>query len=1120
MSERCPAAQDLAAYVEGTLPPDEADALTRHLARCGECAGVLAGGLLFAAEARQHHEPPRQRRLVPAALAAFAAVVAAGVGIGIGIGWNGADESPRHGLTAVAASRRPVLPRLTGGFRWAAPPEPTRGIGAGAGVDPAVWDYLAAADRARLQAASDGAPGPLGDLGVGHLLLGNSDAAVEALARAVAAAPGDARLLSDLGGARLARGLRADDAGDLATALETIDRALAREPRLPEALFNRALALAALHLPHTATRAWDAYLAVDAESPWAAEARQRRQTVESPEPPPAAAVTAELLAAAEGDGGEPLAGLVRRYRHQAQRLVQERLLPRAGAATAAGDEAGAARNLALAGALGREWERQTGDSSLRAAVDELAGASGPGRQRLAVAHRELGAAIAHHDAMQTAAARAAAERACAGFAAATSPLEAWAWLARLRIAAYGSEGEQAAAFAALERLAAEHPLDPATRARVAWAEGLIRSRRGELAAAIPAYAEALALLERLGDAEAESWMRSLLAEAHSYAGDGRAAWRYRALSLAAATRLPDRDRALLIRLTAAVSALVEERPHVALALLDEIAAEPPSGPAWQPAEIHLWRARAQLAVGRAGEAAAEAARAVAWAELADDPAVRRRLGAELAVVRGMAASDPAAAVAALSAAIAGLRDTGIALRLPETLARRAEAYLALGRLDEAERDLAVALARLAPPAVEATPAEQLWGTSPLAAARIHDAMVALQLRRGRPALAFAYAELARARGQAAAAGGAARAPAAASPAPAASGLAELEERLDPGTTVLAYALLPDRAVAWRVRRGATALVALPASPERLAHLSATLTADLAAGAWSPATRAAAQELYRALVAPARLDSDTRRLVVLPDGELHRVPFAALVDPTSGRFLVEERELVTAVSAAQYLQAAARSTPRRAPDGPPPSVLVLGADQADPVLFPDLPRLHAVAAEAREVAALYPAAELRVGGTATRAALDTPAGAPQVVHFAGHAVANPRLPSRAGLALARGPRAEPGVLFAADVPRLSLAGTRVVVLAACATAAGVAGDDGAPLSLARAFLAADVPAVVATLWPVADGRTAALSLALHRRLSRGEDAATALRAAQRELLGSDDPELRSPAAWAAFQALGG
>ena len=105
-------------------------------------------------------------------------------------------------------------------------------------------------------------------------------------------------------------------------------------------------------------------------------------------------------------------------------------------------------------------------------------------------------------------------------------------------------------------------------------------------------------------------------------------------------------------------------------------------------------------------------------------------------------------------------------------------------------------------------------------------------------------------------------------------------------------------------------------------------------------------------------------------------------------------------------------------------------------------------------------------------------------------------------------------------RLPLARTRTLMLASCGGTAGPLGRPEGRLSLPRAFLSANVPSVVVSLWPVGDRRSVELLAGLHTRLRAGDDPAAALRHAQLRLLDSRDPRLRSPATWALFQALGG
>jgi CHAT domain-containing protein len=77
-----------------------------------------------------------------------------------------------------------------------------------------------------------------------------------------------------------------------------------------------------------------------------------------------------------------------------------------------------------------------------------------------------------------------------------------------------------------------------------------------------------------------------------------------------------------------------------------------------------------------------------------------------------------------------------------------------------------------------------------------------------------------------------------------------------------------------------------------------------------------------------------------------------------------------------------------------------------------------------------------------------------------------------------------------------------------------------LSLARPFLAAGVPNVVASLWDIDDSVSRRFFIAFHRALLTEKDPVLALRTAQISLLRGDDAALAHPASWAAFVSMGG
>jgi Flp pilus assembly protein TadD len=121
--------------------------------------------------------------------------------------------------------------------------------------------------------AATRSPRTLHDFGVASAINGELDRGIALLEQAADQPTSDARMESDLAAVYLARGTRDGNRQDFEKALSATDRAVMSQPELPEALFNRALALERLSLRPEARAAWLDYLQVDGQSAWAAEAR-------------------------------------------------------------------------------------------------------------------------------------------------------------------------------------------------------------------------------------------------------------------------------------------------------------------------------------------------------------------------------------------------------------------------------------------------------------------------------------------------------------------------------------------------------------------------------------------------------------------------------------------------------------------------------------------------------------------------------------------------------------------------------------------------------------------------------------------------------------------------------
>ena len=266
----------------------------------------------------------------------------------------------------------------------------------------------------------------------------------------------------------------------------------------------------------------------------------------------------------------------------------------------------------------------------------------------------------------------------------------------------------------------------------------------------------------------------------------------------------------------------------------------------------------------------------------------------------------------------------------------------------------------------------------------------------------------------------------------------------------------------------------------------------------------AQRLYDLLVRPVEgvlAGGRVSTLVIVPDGILRTVPFAALHD--GARFLIE-RYAVAIVPGLRLVD------PR--PLAPGKSrAFVLGLSQGREG-FPALPN---VASETEEVHELQ-------GGTTllnrafvrARFARDLRNEDYGVVHIASHGEFGSD-PSQTFVLAYDGRLTLDDLENSIKLARFRDPGVELLVLDACQTAVG---DDRAALGLAGLALKAGARSALATLWSVSDQATAPLVVDFYRKLDGGAvSKARALQAAQRDLLA--DPLLSHPAYWAPFLLIG-
>jgi CHAT domain-containing protein len=348
---------------------------------------------------------------------------------------------------------------------------------------------------------------------------------------------------------------------------------------------------------------------------------------------------------------------------------------------------------------------------------------------------------------------------------------------------------------------------------------------------------------------------------------------------------------------------------------------------------------------------------------------------------------------------------------------------------------------------------------------------------------------------------------------------QLQKRLPASTVLLEYVMADPNSYC----------LAISASGSRIVHLGSKARIDALVRSYLKSVKARlpaireARSLYDALLRPIAETTQKGTLIIVPDGQLHLVPFDALRD-SAGRYVVETRTVIYSPSASSFYLLREQKRPRAgrksllAVGGVPyaesslnRSVLTQGFNRSG---FVDLP---SSADEVRIAQAAFPngKVDLLVGPSATEAAFKAASlNEYRVIHLAVHAFADSTFPDRAALVLLSDPLVgEDGFLQASEIAQMRLE-SDLVVLSACDTAVGpLQGQDGVA-NLSRAFLMAGARAVISTLWQVDDSSSLFLMKRFYVHLTANQAAASALTAAKRDMLRTlGDKAL--PYQWAGF-----
>jgi CHAT domain-containing protein len=263
------------------------------------------------------------------------------------------------------------------------------------------------------------------------------------------------------------------------------------------------------------------------------------------------------------------------------------------------------------------------------------------------------------------------------------------------------------------------------------------------------------------------------------------------------------------------------------------------------------------------------------------------------------------------------------------------------------------------------------------------------------------------------------------------------------------------------------------------------------GERSPQLLVALGELRDLLIEPAIASGaleNVTELLIVPHGSLNALPFAALWNRQSARFLVEDR-VITYLPSVAALTVVRRASDRSAAQG----VLVFAP-------FPD--SLPGSAREAQEIGRLQPSARLRVGTASSEQAVRAALDRGQPIHIASHGSYNTQNPLFSRMAVGRDARlstTNDGLLELHEILGLHTK-SPLVFLSGCETGLGIGegtlGGSTEEGSLAQAFLVAGAGNVVSTLWRVNDLEAVNVAAGFYRWVSPTSSPELALALTQR------------------------
>lgn len=350
-------------------------------------------------------------------------------------------------------------------------------------------------------------------------------------------------------------------------------------------------------------------------------------------------------------------------------------------------------------------------------------------------------------------------------------------------------------------------------------------------------------------------------------------------------------------------------------------------------------------------------------------------------------------------------------------------------------------------------------------------------------------------------------------------LQEIQAKIPPKVQIAEYFQVKEKLFIWIITKESFEFVEKSVSLDFIENRTTEfLDAVISKNSQPSESQPNAEQFFEILVEPllSKLKSD-KTLVIIADKSLYKLPFAALVNKKTKRFLIEDFTIAYSPSANVFVRTTENAeTKKNIKDE---SLLAVGNPQFDANENPNLNDLPSAEIEARKIAEHYPKNNVFIGSGATKQAVMEDISEKNIFHFAGHYVTNVDSTPNSKILLAKA--SADSDLRLSELVSVKLKASKIVILSACETNGEKVFQGEGAIGIAQSFLAIGAPVVVASNWKVDSETAKELMIAFHRNRKIGKmNVSEALRQAQLEILKSNQQVFRPPYFWAAFSAVGG